>query len=288
MAREVTLNDPAAVQFIKENFIPWAGINSELFYDKKSPDEVHNFAQRVGLKPNNSTSYQVVSNRGKLIAVWDTNMSPSIHYGRQLVAFLEKALEKTDKLPPREVASADRSFDDRGVGVLDDGTAKLAVTTRRPDKTGKGRGLMVDSLVISTPELDALRPPISKLGAKYTLPDLTSRRFIEVCVHADSLFAVKPSEATVHELRAQVTRVEDGLVETTFRGQLGLRTNGQWQRVIGHGKGDAQGRLRFDNDGHLQELLLIYDGHFHNWYSRGWDPDYPVQGVIEWHRSVQE
>ena len=229
-----------------------------------------------------TTSYQVVSPDGELIAVWDTNVSPSIHYGRHLVAFLKSAVWNSGLKPPRVNVDAPVITPYRGVGLPDDGTARLALTTRRTDQTGPDKWLMVDTLVVSTEELDALRPPEMEVGLQYTLPALTSRRVARICVHADSLFAVKPHEVTAHELNAVVSRVDDEFIEVLFQGRLGLETSGQWERTIGHGDGYARGRLRFSWRGELQELLLVYEGHFHNLYSRRWDPEYPVKGIIEW------
>jgi hypothetical protein len=283
VAREVTLNDPAAVRFIQQHFVPWAGENGKLFYSQNPAGELRQWATRWGLKPGNSTSYQVVSPDGKRVAVWDTSMSPSIHFGRHLVAFLDKALQKTGKAPPRKIAKVAGVTRDRGVGLRKDKTAKLAVTTRRPDE--KDKGLMVASLVLSVKQLNALRPPKAKVGQRYVLPKDVSRYFAKVCVHADSLFAVKPDEATEHQMNAEVTRVDKDVVEVVFRGELGIKTNGKLERMLGQGKGKAQGRLRFNKVGELQELLLVYKGHFHNWYSRSWDPEYTVQGMIEWRRE---
>jgi hypothetical protein len=267
--RETTLNDAEVVRRLSRNFIPFA-------VDSYAATEI---SRKWGTKP--------VTSAFRIIAPDNTVVALTKKVERdELLEFLNQAPQNTEPRRASKTDSPRNLTPDRGVGIRD-GIAQLAVMSRpaQPSPLSKDdhryQEIMVATETLTEQQLDSLRPPRNEADLQYRLPEEVVRHFGAVCVHnSDGVFKVVPSDATKLPRDAKITRCENNIIEVTFQGPLATRN-----KVV-ESQGTAQGRLRFDTAGQLQELLLVYQGNLDDHYS---PRKYPIEGLIEWRRnSAQE
>jgi hypothetical protein len=165
----------------------------------------------------------VVTPEGKVLAHHYHRNTPGLSYrdnaGKWVddtVAMLEKAVRAAGKLPPRAVRAAN-PFPDRGVGLTQDGGARLAVSVIGQLR-GKQEGApAVDSVLLTKDEWAAFAPPDGK--AEWTLPEAVGQKFAPALSHlTDSILAPRPADVTTVEVAATVVRRADGLVVVRYTG----------------------------------------------------------------------
>jgi hypothetical protein len=200
----------------------------------------------------------------------------------ELVAFLEEALGKTGPVPDRK-AEVRPLNPDRGIGVRPDGSIRLAVTVRalRNGKAINHRPVF-ESAYLSAAQLRALAPPRARLGEHYALAEGVARQFTPALTDdGDDVFTIRPREATVARLRADVIAVSEAGLEVRIAGDLAGKRSSSERVVAARAK--VQGLLTFNRKAELQRLLLVSDGLYRSPWAR---EAHVVGGLVEWQRTA--
>lgn len=265
--RETTLNDAEVVRRLRRDFIPYA-VNSHAETE---------MSRKWGTKPVPS-AFRMIAPDNTVIA-----MTKKVERD-ELLEFLNQGQQNVNRAA-RTLGPLHKPTPKRGIGIHDNGTARLAVMSRpsQPSLLSKDdhryHEIMVVTETLTENQLASLRPPSKEVGLRYRLPEDVVRRFGSACVHnSDDVFKVVPRDVIELPQVAEITRIEDDRLEATFHGPLAVR-----HRFV-ESRGTAQGRLRFNAAGHLVELLVVYQGNIKDFYS---PREYPIDGLIQWRRHAR-
>jgi hypothetical protein len=199
----------------------------------------------------------------------------------ELLDFLKEALARTGPVPERKVEPKPLN-PDRGAGVRPDGSIRLAVVVRAL-KGGKpvNQRPVFESAYLSANQLQGLVPPRARPGECYAIAAEVARQFTTVLTDdGDDVFTIRPQEATVARLQAEVVAVSETAVEVQVAGDLAGQRASPERIVAAEAK--VQGLLRFDRKGELQDVLLVTDG----LYRSPWAKEaHTVGGLVEWRRT---
>jgi hypothetical protein len=228
----------------------------------------------------------VVTPDGKVLAHHYHKNTPGLSYRDNArkwvddtIAMLEKAVRATGKLPPRTVRAAN-SFPDRGVGLTQDGGARLAVSVIGQLR-GKQEGApAVDSVLLTKDEWAAFAPPEGK--AAWTLPEAVGQKFAPALSHlTDSILAPRPADVTTAEIAATVVRRAAGLVVVRYTGtwrSRHLRDGNEKFPITAEATGRGVGV--YDPDAKaMRSLVWVLSGKYRNGATA---PPVPIAAVVEW------
>jgi hypothetical protein len=286
------LSDPTVIQLIARNFVPVALNRHEI---SKAKGEAGDFFRSVYLQTI-STQYQglwAVNTEGKILAVARGEGLEAGAWTKHVLTRLQAGLKQFGKVEPRHVQAKPVPY--RGVGMRPDGGVTLAVFDRSIPAGGLSRQLhpseigelFIGSVPLSASDWSALAPPLTQVGARWTIPENVAREFWRLLSARDAEF-IRADEVQNVEFSGRVTAVRDGTLHLTYAGQIagthsgnGLGWDGfemftKMKIVSGVGTFDLQ-------SGQMLSLTWVMDGVYSDFYR----PPYrgkPTQygWVVEW------
>jgi hypothetical protein len=283
------LCDPGVVEILRTSFVPVAiDLRIDEHREPLQPGSeaaAQAQAQRKllkawgGLDQHRPIGLHVVLPDGKVIAQYACRWVASGERPvREMVDFLKEALSRTSPVAERK-AELKPLNPDRGTGKRPDGSIRLAVVVRALE-SGKAMNHrpVFESAYLSATQLKALAPPEAKLGARYTIADAVARQFSTVLTDdGDDVFTIRPKEATVVQLQAEVVAVCETSIEVRIAGDLAGKRSSSERIVAAQAK--VQGLLTFNRKLELQNVLIVTDG----LYRSPWAHQvHTVGGLLEW------
>jgi hypothetical protein len=231
----------------------------------------------------------IVSPDGKVLAFHyfrpESGESPErgkSRWTREMLAAIDEALKAFGPVTPRE-AIGGTPFPDRGLGVREDGSVRLAVNSTYL-RNGKREGdPVVDSVIVPADEWKQFSPPKEDDGAEWAIPEETARRFALVLSPlTDSLYTPQPKDCKAADFACRIEGVTEG--------RILIHMIGGWQTEhFRDGDPKLPIRARSVADGYaeydpvkkqLTSFLLVFHGTYRN--VPPWDGVKKTGGVVEW------
>ncbi len=278
------MSDESVIKTISLNCVPVA-LNLYKIRDDKT--EAGDFFRKVQeQRPDQYQGIFVVTPEGKVLA--NQAKQPEMKdWTRDLLDVLDDGLRAFGKVKPRKVAWVDpQPF--RGVGVRDDGSIVLAVSTRTmlngTNPNGFGPAVL-DRVELPADLVESLTVANSPRGTTWQVPPATMKQFyVMLTAISDKSTLPRPKEITEATLKGRVERVRDGIAYLSFEGTLAGEHVGEFDpykgkksrselKLTGVGTCDAR-------RGKLLSLTLIGDGQFRNFPP--YDSPERFGAVAEW------
>jgi hypothetical protein len=283
------LCEPGVVEILRTSFVPVAiDLRIDEHREPLQPGSeaaVQAQAERKllkawgGLDQHRPIGLHVVLPDGKVIAKYDCRWVASGEKPvSEMVDFLKGALYRTGPVSERQVEPKPLN-PDRGTGSRPDGSIRLAVVVRALEG---GKAInhrpVFESAYLSATQLKALAPPEPKLGVRYTIAEEVARQFTTVLTDdGDDVFTIRPKEATVVQLQADVVAICETRIEVQISGDLAGKRSSSERIVAAQAK--VQGLLTFNRKQELQSVLIVTDGLYRSpWAQQA----HTVGGVLEW------
>jgi hypothetical protein len=198
-----------------------------------------------------------------------------------LLGFLKGALARAGSVPERN-AKIGPLHPNRGVGVRNDGSIRLAVYARTLEK---GRPVshrpVFESAYLNARLMDTLTPGKVRVGERYLIPAEAARQLSTVLTDdGDDVFRIRPHEVTGVKLSAEVINVSKSGCVVSLAGELAGKRVYSGGTVAAQAK--LQGLLQFGSKRELQSVLIVSDGQYRSPWAR---ETHTVGGLIEWARQ---
>jgi hypothetical protein len=275
------------VRTISRNFIP-AAINQARYHGQpvEDRDAEGRLMERYRRGRDQYQGIWIVTTEGELLSAFVDPPNGLPHtlenMVRGLTEAIREALAKTGPLAPREVPAPVLN-PDRGVSLLEDGSARLAVTVR-PTHEGNPYGdPTVDSIILTAADLQALAPGPRRIDTRYPIAEEVARKFSRALSPISDLSTVpRPEDLTEVEMTGEVIARAGKAATVRLTGRLkGTRlSEGDASRRV-HGRATLEGLAEFDEWGQLSRLLLLFEGAF-QWPPPYHDPAIPTGALVEW------
>lgn len=300
------MSDDDVIHRVCANFVPVA-VN--LYKVRELKDAGGELFRSIQRQKDQFQGIWIVSPEGKVLSGYGDSSHAvftdgDVDNAKTEAAWIEKiretigaALQAFGAVKPRPEHVA-QALPDRGVGILPDGGARLALYARyiayQPLRSDSDNHVRIDSLVLTAEEWAALAPPKVEAGVEWRLPESVARRFARVlCPASDSDGWPLPAEVTSVKLAGKVEKVDNGVATLSFGGDIAGVHVAAGQNASGLSPGTPKpryggearltGLARYDTTKRgMQTLTFVFEGSYRHRLPA--DPR-PMAAVVEWRRA---